>query len=167
MEFGLDCSDGHSSRRNIDQIVEGRDVTSHTEYKFTMRDYYKNCKTILTSEKAAMAMCERLCASKKRFEDADFGPIEEAKKTDRGSVMSKGSSSKSFKKSSSKMLPAQPAHEWVSYEQAIGGKAQFIGPNPGQCLKGSAIEDGWLLTALSFLGTKRELIDGSKTGSKG
>lgn len=34
--------------------------TSYRDYKVTKKDFFNNCKTILTSEKAALAVCTQI-----------------------------------------------------------------------------------------------------------
>lgn len=55
-EFGLDWQEP-LLQTDLEDILDARLNLSYKYYKLTNRDYFMGCKTMLTSEKAALAKC--------------------------------------------------------------------------------------------------------------
>jgi hypothetical protein len=65
-------------------VLEAKLNVSYKDYKLTKADYFNGIKTILTSEKAALAKCNKIwefyqekrsLGSTQKFLDKDFGPL--------------------------------------------------------------------------------------------
>lgn len=144
---------------------------SHKEYKLTKQDYFNNCKTMLMSEKAALAKCsqiwqfykeKRLLGSTAKYIDKDWGP---QRKSDldrckfalykNGEAPGKGY--------------ADPRDvEFVYVDELIntpGVIPQFIddGASSNDCKQGH-IGDCWLISAMSSLANRDELLIGGVRG---
>ena len=77
--YGIDWGE-EVQKTDLEDIVEQYINVSYQDYKLKKDDYFEGCKTMLTSEKAALAVChqiqmeqERLC-TELNWIDPDWGP---------------------------------------------------------------------------------------------
>jgi hypothetical protein len=84
MQFGVDWGE-KLVENDLEEVLEHKLNTSYKDYKLSKSDYFNGCKTILTSEKAAlaranilynkfMAKTENATFHDPKFTDNDFGP---------------------------------------------------------------------------------------------
>jgi len=64
---------------DLEDVLDAKLNLSYKKYKLTEDDYFQGCKTMLTSEKAALAKCRQIWKRMKRkgkdlYVDKDFGP---------------------------------------------------------------------------------------------
>jgi len=69
---------------DLEDILEAKLNQSYKDYKLSKSDYFQNCKTMLTSEKAALSKCHQIfefymekkaLGSTTKYLDKDFGPM--------------------------------------------------------------------------------------------
>ena len=77
-EFGFDWGEPLLENDLEDQL-DAKLNQSYKNYKLSENDYFQRCKTMLTSEKAALAKCRKIMKKMKKsgqqkFFDLDFGP---------------------------------------------------------------------------------------------
>lgn len=78
MEFGFDWGEPLLDI-DLEDILDAKLNQSYKNYKLTEDDYFQKCKTMLTSEKAALSKCRKIMKKMKKrgqmkFVDMDFGP---------------------------------------------------------------------------------------------
>ena len=64
---------------DLEDILDAKINLSYKDYRLGNKDYFMGCKTMLTSEKAALAKCRQIWRKMKannslKFIDLDFGP---------------------------------------------------------------------------------------------
>lgn len=130
MEFGMNWGE-ELLETDLEDVLDAKLNLSYKDYKLSKLDYFSNCPTMLTSEKAALAKVDSIYQAHKlktaqgqntrKFLDVDFGP-QRASDVDRnrfalyknGEVPMKG-------------LPEPADVEWV-YPEVYCGKTpvQFV-----------------------------------------
>jgi len=84
MTFGMDWGEKLNDV-DLEELLDQKLNLSYKDYKLTKDDYFNGCKTILTSEKAALARANKLynkflnktesaAFHEPKFVDNDFGP---------------------------------------------------------------------------------------------
>jgi hypothetical protein len=162
-EYGLDWGEAVADNDLEDQL-DAKNNLSYKDYVLGPSDYFQGCQTMLTSEKAALAKVRDMYKELKRtntriFKDVDFGPKD---KTDQrgnrlslykdGTVPQKGY--------------AEPDDvEWVFIEEIANQPTQFVddGAAAADCVQGG-LGDCWLISAMSVLVTRDELLVGGRRG---
>lgn len=158
-----------SGAADAEAMIEQKNNVSYKDYKLTKNDYFNGCKTMLTSEKAALAKCnsilefymeKRALGSTQKYMDKDFGPmrpsdLERCKFTlyKNGEMPKKG-------------YPDPRNVEFAYVEDIIDGKdAQFVddGCSSNDCKQGN-LGDCWLISAMSVLANRDELLVGGRRG---
>ena len=156
---------------DLEDVLEDKLNLSYKDYKVTKKDFFNNCQTMLTSEKAALALATQIYTNIKfkqsqgqntlKYTDPDFGPL---RKSDE-----KGSSFAMYKTGEipRKGLPDPKNVDWQFANQlcAPGQVPQFVddGVASNDCIHGN-LGDCWLISALSVLATRDELIIGGRRG---
>jgi len=164
---------------DTEAIMDARLNISYRDYKLTKADYFQGNKTILLSEKAALAKCAQIWdffhektnfvseinqGKIQKFVDKDFGPLRKSD-LDRckfamyktGEIPRKGY--------------ADPREvDWVFVDELceLAGnqsKPQFVddGASSNDCKQGN-LGDCWLISAMSVLATRDELLVGGRSG---
>jgi hypothetical protein len=59
MEYGLDWGE-NLLETDLEDILDAKLNLSYKNYKLTENDYFQGCKTMLTSEKAALQKCRKI-----------------------------------------------------------------------------------------------------------
>ena len=65
MEFGFDWGEPLLDI-DLEDILDAKLNQSYKNYKLTEEDYFQRCKTMLTSEKAALAKCRKIMKKMKK-----------------------------------------------------------------------------------------------------
>mmetsp|Transcript_34836 Transcript_34836/g.53486 ORF Transcript_34836/g.53486 Transcript_34836/m.53486 type:complete len:305 (+) Transcript_34836:1100-2014(+) len=170
MEFGVDWGE-KLLENDLEEQLDLKLNTSYLDYKLTKADYFNGCKSILLSEKAALARANKLYHrfmaktenhhNAPKFVDNDYGP---KRKSDEA-----GSKAAMYKTGEPprKGYPEGKEVEWVFAESLCdeGEIPQFVddGVASSDCIQGS-LGDCWLISALSVLATRDELIRGGRKG---
>lgn len=165
MNYGINWNE-KLIENDIEAILETKLNLDYKDYIVTPDDYFMGCPTMLTSEKAALAkvsMIYRELKLKKvtKFIDVDFGPKDP--NDDRGHRMS-------IYKDGYPSIKGQTDPEdieWVHPERFCLGsqKPQFVddGAGSNDCIQGE-LGDCWLISAMSVLVTRDELLVGGRSG---
>lgn len=156
----------------MEDILDAKLNLSYKDYTLTKDDYFQGCASMLTSEKAALAKVTQIyktckAAQKKgnkaagKFKDTDFGPKD---KTDEiGGKMAMYKTGEMPRKG----YPNPKKVEWVFAESLCdpGEKPQFVddGVASDDCKQGN-LGDCWLISAMSVLATRDELLIGGRRG---
>lgn len=86
-EYDVQFDEPNRPEMDAEQIMEQKMNVSYKDYKLSKNDYFNGIKTILTSEKAALAKChqiwefyqeKRALGSTQKFLDKDFGPMRQS-----------------------------------------------------------------------------------------
>ena len=154
---------------DLEDILDAKLNLSYKDYKLSKYDYFQGCPTMLTSEKAALAKVSEIYSQYKakanagqpvgKFIDVDFGArrksdLERSKfcmyKT--GEVPRKGYTD-----------PKQV--EWMYAQDLTKKPVQFVddGVASDDCIQGN-LGDCWLISAMSVLATRDELLVGGRQG---
>ena len=150
----------------MEDILDAKINLSYKDYTVTEKDYFMGCPTMLNNEKAAIAVAKKLYKElkdkkKKKFHDNDFGPKNDGDKVGHAnSLYCNG------------VIPQKGYTEpddikWVYAEELCdpGEIPQFVddGAGSGDCVQGN-IGDCWLISAMSVLVTRDELLVGGRSG---
>ena len=78
MEYGIDWGED-LLETDMEDILDQKLNLSYKDYQLTKDDYFQGCKTMLTTEKAALARCRQIwyklhTKDEKKYTDKDFGP---------------------------------------------------------------------------------------------
>jgi len=166
VNLGIPLEENHN-----EDIIEQKNNISYRDYKLHKHDYFQGCKTMLTSEKAALAKChaiyefymeKRALGSTTKYLDKDFGPM---RKSDldrcKFTLYKNGEMPK-------KGYPDPRDVEFVYVEELIDKKGvfpQFVddGVASNDCKQGN-LGDCWLISAMSTLAVRDELLIGGRRG---
>lgn len=164
---------GEQERPDLDteQIMQEKLNVSYKDYKLTKEDYFNGQKTILTSEKAALAKCnsiwefymeKRALGSTQKYLDKDFGPL-------RDSDLERCKFTLYKNGEPPKKGYADPRNVVFAWADELckekGLKPQFVddGASSNDCKQG-ALGDCWLISAMSVLAERDELLIGGRRG---
>ena len=81
LEHGIDWGEA-LLENDLEEVLDAKLNQSYKQYKLTEADYFMGCRTMLTSEKAALAKCRKIFRKMKnegmkKYVDKDFGPRKE------------------------------------------------------------------------------------------
>lgn len=165
-EYGIDWKEA-LLESDLEDILDAKLNLSYKDYKLTSDDYFMGIKTVLTSEKAALAKVNQIYKAykkegKKKFVDTDFGP--KGKGDENGNKYSLYKGGKPLKKG----YPDPADVEWENIEKLKlpkGKKPQFVddGVASDDCMQGK-LGDCWFISAMSVLATRDELLIGGRRG---
>lgn len=151
---------------DLEELLDIKLNVSYNDYKLTPADFFMGCQTMLKSEKATLTKCVQIWdklnkKGEKKFKDTEFGPVN-AKDIigasecmyDQGKIPQKG-------------YPEPMNCEWVWAEELCdpGEIPQFVddGAASNDCVQGN-LGDCWLISAMSVLVTRDELLVGGRSG---
>lgn len=151
---------------DMEDILDAKNNLSFKDYVITEADYFMDCPTMFTSEKAALAYTRQVYKkikkeNKENWVDTTFGPKDKSDtKGHKFSIYKNGEPSVKGMKDPSEI-------EWVFGEALCdpGETPQFVDDGVGSddCIQGE-IGDCWLITAMSVLATRDELLIGGRRG---
>ena len=165
MEFDIDWGE-KLLENDLENELEMKLNLSYKDYIVTKNDFFQGCPTMLMSEKAALAKIREIWkgmekSKTKKYFDVDFGPKDENDiRGHRFSMYKDGTvPQKGYKE------PEEV--EWVFAEQLCdpGEVPQFVddGASSQDCVQGQ-LGDCWLISAMSVLVTRDELLVGGRRG---
>jgi len=165
VEYGLDWGEPVKDF-DLEAQLEEKLNLSYKDYELKDSDYFNGCKSILMSEKAALARVTAIVkelGDSKRFVDNDFGP------KDQNDL--KGSTDAIYKEGKIPTLgyPEPETIAWLTADEICEGgpPPQFIDAGAGAGdVKQGTIGDCWFVSALSVLVTRDELLTGGRAGMK-
>jgi len=165
MDYNIDWGE-KLLENDLEDILDAKINLSYKDYVITKNDYFNGVPTILRSEKAALAHVRSVYKNLKakkiaKYHDPDFGPKD--KNDTRGhrfSLYKDGNvPQKGYK------IPEEI--EWVFAEELCdpGETPQFVddGAASSDCKQGG-LGDCWLISAMSVLVTRDELLIGGRRG---
>lgn len=169
MQYGINWGEPLLENDN-EAIIDAKLNLSYKDYKVTKNDCFMGCPTMLTSEKAALAKVEAIYKAERRksiqgqnvtkYTDNDFGP--KRKSDDVGAKMAMYKTGEP-----PKGYPEAANCDWVTADALCkpGQFPQFVddGVASSDCVQGK-LGDCWLISALSTLATRDELIIGGRRG---
>lgn len=165
MDYGIDWNEP-LLENDLEDALDQKLNLSYKDYVLTEDDCFLGCPTMLTSEKAALAKVTQLykAAKKggkaaKRYIDPDFGP--KSKTDEIGGAMAMYKTGEAPRKGYTK--PSQV--EWVHADKLAKAPPQFVddGVASDDCVQGT-LGDCWLISAMSVLATRDELLIGGRRG---
>lgn len=165
MEYGIDWGE-QLIENDIESILQNKLNLDYKDYNVTAEDYFMGCPSMLTSEKAALAKVSQIYRELKlkkinKFVDVDFGPKDD--KDERGNKMCLYKDGQPSVKGQT--LPDDV--EWIHPEKfcTANEKPQFVdnGAGSNDCIQGE-LGDCWLISAMSVLVTRDELLVGGRSG---
>jgi len=165
MSFALDWKEP-LLQTDLEDVLDAKLNLSYKDYVLTEDDYFMGRKSILNSEKAALAKCRQIwkrlkAKDMRKFVDTEFGP-----RNDNDVDGHKCSLYKNGR------LPAKGFTkpddiEWAYAETLCdpGEVPQFVddGAASNDCKQGN-LGDCWLISAMSVLVTRDELLVGGRRG---
>lgn len=170
MEYGVDWNEP-LLENDLEDILDAKLNLSYKDYQLSDQDFFHGCPSMLTSEKAALAKASQIYKEAKQKQragkggkkhvDVDFGPTS---KTDEvGGAMAMYKTGEVPRKGYAKPSSV----EWVHAERLCppGKKPQFVDDGVGcdDCVQGT-LGDCWLISAMSVLATRDELLIGGRRG---
>lgn len=170
MPYGIDFQED-LLETDMEDILDQKINTSYHDYRVTKKDWFNGCPTMVTSEKAALALVEGIWENHKlkqsqgqnvgKYVDPDFGP---KRPSDiQGSAMSMYKTGDVPRKGYTEPAKTQ----WVFAESLCdpGEVPQFVddGVASADCIQGN-IGDCWFISAMSVLATRDELLVGGRRG---
>jgi len=164
-DYGIDWGEKLLDN-DLESKLEEKLRLSYKDYIVTKHDYFMDCPTMLRSEKAALATVRKIykdlkTSKAKKYLDPDFGPKNKNDiKGHRFSLYTNGEVPFKGYKDPNEI-------EWVYGETLATGDntAQFVddGAASADCVQGE-IGDCWLISAMSTLVTRDELLVGGRRG---
>ena len=152
---------------DLEDILDAKLNLSYKDYVVTEADYFQGCKTMLNNEKAALAVARDTYLGLKKtkarkYQDPDFGP------KDDGTTDPEGHKMAMYKTGVPPLgYPAPDECKWVYSEDLCdpGEQPQFVddGAASEDCIQGK-LGDCWLISAMSVLVTRDELLVGGRRG---
>ena len=78
MEYGIDWGE-ELLATDMEDVLDQKLNLSYKDYQLSKDDYFQGCKSMLTTEKAALARCRQIwyklhTKGEKKYLDKDFGP---------------------------------------------------------------------------------------------
>ena len=152
---------------DLEDILDAKLNLSYKDYVVTPADYFQGCRTMLNNEKAALAVARDTYLGLKKtkarkYQDPDFGP------KDDGTTDPEGHKMAMYKTGVPPLgYPAPDECKWVYSETLCdpGEQPQFVddGAASEDCIQGK-LGDCWLISAMSVLVTRDELLVGGRRG---
>ena len=164
--YGLDWGEPLLENDLEDQLEKKLNL-SYKDYKVTEADYFQGCKSMLTSERAALAVASKLFEGLEakgggaRYLDPDFGP------KDGGDAQGNAKALYTDGKPPAPGYPEPATVEWVRAEDVAGPATapKFVAGGAGaNDVRQGALGDCWFIGALSVIVTRDELLTGGSAG---
>lgn len=168
MDYGLDWGEP-LLENDLEDILDAKINLSYKDYVINpAEDFFMGCPTMFTNEKAALKECRRLYKEMKKkkqskFIDEYFGPKDDNDAA--GNARSLYASSGGEPPQKGYIEPEKV--EWVFAEKLCdpGEYPQFLddSASAADCVQGD-LGDCWLISAMSTLAQRDELIVGGRAG---